>query len=136
MNDKNSIFDILCILCIFILIFTLSTTPLQREAEAWCLVARMAIYNPDKSKLPTQNYESEPARAIQMCHDCWRFLLDLSIANTENTHSVLYGHQSRHQTGSFVVGFLGDQQVRNMQNRQNNMYTQYAKPFLFSCAFF
>ena len=56
-------------------------------------------YESDKSKLPTQGYASDPARAMGLFHDCWRLLLQVFFANTENTYYVVYGHQSQHQTG-------------------------------------
>ena len=34
-----------------------------------------------------------------MYHYCWRLLLELFIANTENTYNVVYGHESPYQRG-------------------------------------
>ena len=62
---------------------------LQMKAKNWYSVAWVPVYYPDKSKLPTQGpsqgNESDPARAMRLYHDCWRFLQELFLANTENT---------------------------------------------------
>ena len=42
--------------------------------------------------------------------------------HSENTDNVGYGEYSLQQTCSFMDGLLGEQQVRNMPNMQNNMH--------------
>ena len=92
-DSKNTI---ICIFCIIARKFTLCTLLLQRaalihedermKAENWYAVAWMPIHDPEKSKGPTQGYESDPARAMRLPvrHDCWRLLLELFITNTHD----------------------------------------------------
>ena len=133
-NNKNSISYISGIFS-SLSIFTLSTVPLQRAAwtsmktSQWkqntgilWLGCHYMIQIPDKSKLPTaQDIEViQQGRSVlnqtvsRLLESQWRPLLELFIANTENTNSV----QSLHHQA-----LLGDQQVRNMHMQINIVQT-------------
>ena len=68
----------------------------KRSWENWYPVAWMPIYELDKSKRPTQGYESDPARAMRLYHDCWRLLLDIFM-QTRNT-LALWCMETNHGT--------------------------------------
>ena len=79
--------------------------------KTWFPVAWMPMYDPDRSKRPTQGYECDAARQMRLFHDCWRNLLGGWNEKTKNTRLVTFANQNRHQVRSFVGGLLGDQQV-------------------------
>lgn len=81
------------------------------KPENWFPVAWMPIYDPSKSKRPSQGYESDSARAMRLFHDCWRHFLAFFIEKTKHTRNVVYADRVCRQTQSSVGGLLGDQQV-------------------------
>jgi len=79
--------------------------------KTWFPVAWMPIYDPNRSKRPTQGYQCDAARQMRLFHDCWRKLLGRWNEKTEKTRLVIFADQTRHQVRSFLGGLLGDQQV-------------------------
>ena len=49
----------------------------QQKVNFHYSVAWMPVFDPDKSNMPNQGYESDPSRASRLYHDCWRLLLML-----------------------------------------------------------
>lgn len=79
--------------------------------KTWFPVAWMPIYDTERSKRPTQGYESDAARQMRLYHDCWRRVLGSWNEKTKNSRLVTFADQTRHQVCSYIGGLLGDQQV-------------------------
>ena len=82
--------------------------------NSWIPFAWFPIYDSDRSKRPTQGYESDPARQMRLFHDGWRLVLSNWEEKTKDTRLVIFADGTRHQVRSFVGGLLGDQQVSNI----------------------
>jgi len=79
--------------------------------KTWIPFAWFPIYDPDRSKRPTQGYECDAARQMRLFHDSWRLVLSSWEEKTKETRLVVFADSTRHQVRSFLGGLLGNQQV-------------------------
>lgn len=82
--------------------------------KSWFPFAWFPIYDTDRSKRPSQGYESDAARQMRLFHDCWRLVLGSWDEKTKHTRCVTFANGTRHQVRSFLAGLMGDQQVRHV----------------------
>ena len=85
-NNKTSISHILCISGIFLWIFTLSTVLLQRATWTSMKTSKRkqrtvilcSIWS-RQMQTAYSGYESDPARAMRLYHNCWRVSGDFQV---------------------------------------------------------
>jgi hypothetical protein len=81
--------------------------------KSWFPFAWFPIHDSDRSKRPTQRYESDAARQMRLFHDSWQLVPGEWNEKTKDISNVIFANGTRHQVRSFLGpgGLLGDQPI-------------------------